>query len=733
MKQILQNLGSGETLLAEVPAPGNLPGYLLIQSRTSLVSIGTEKMLIDFGRAGWIEKARKQPDKVRQVIDKIKTDGLFPTIDAVRAKLDQPIALGYSNVGVVLESRVEGRESDAIKVGDRVVSNGPHAEIVCVAKNLCSKVPDNVSDDEAAFTVIAAIALQGIRLAQPALGEAVVVTGLGLIGLLCVQLLRAQGCRVLGIDFDSSKCAIAQAFGAETVDLSKHADPVASALAFSRGRGIDAVIITASTPSNEPVHQAALMSRKRGRIIVVGAVGLELSRGDFYEKELTFQVSCSYGPGRYDTDYEQKGRDYPIGFVRWTEQRNFEAILDMMDGKRLNVAPLISHRFKLETALQAYATVSSGKPLGVLIEYPATANQPGRQADRNVRLSSPPTADIMDVNVAVIGAGNFTGRVLLPALKRTGVRLKTIISSSGISAAHLGKKFGFEEAGTDSHCIFDDDEINGVLITTRHNSHARYVVQALRAGKKVYVEKPLCLTGEELEEIRATYREIEQQALAPRPVKGERSIPAAPPQAPFLMVGFNRRFAPHVVKMKSLLASVAEPKTFIMTVNPGLIPATHWTQDGEVGGGRIIGEACHFIDLVRFLAGSPVVSVQANQVGPFGNWIQQDKCSFTLKFAEGSIATVHYFANGHKSFAKERLEVFCAGRILQLDNFRNLTGYGWPGFTRMNLWAQDKGHQAEIRALIDAWRKGDPSPISFEEIAEVTRLSFDIVTEAAAA
>ncbi|HEX7517215.1 MAG TPA: bi-domain-containing oxidoreductase [Chthoniobacterales bacterium] len=651
---------------------------------------------------------------------------MFPTLDAVRAKLDQPIALGYSNVGVVIESRLDGRESGAFKIGDRVASNGPHAELVCVPKNLCARVPDSVSDEDAAFTVVAAIGLQGIRLAQPALGEAVVVTGLGLIGLLCVQLLRAQGCRVLGIDFDSSKCALAQGFGAETVDLSKGADPLAGALAFSRGRGMDAVLITASTQSNEPVHQAALMCRKRGRIVLVGVVGLELSRADFYEKELTFQVSCSYGPGRYDDEYEQKGRDYPFGLVRWTEQRNFEAVLDMMAAKRLDVAPLISHRFKLDDALEAYATVSSGGALGILLEYPGSdAGERSIIAERTVKVSTSAPAKTSEVVIGVLGAGNFTGQILLPSLHRTGVRLKTIVSTGGVTASHFAKKFSFEQAGTDAERIFNDPEINAVLICTRHNTHARYVLKGLRAGQRVYVEKPLCLTNEELDEIRSVYEEAAGPAVDGRPG----TISPSRSSAPFLMVGFNRRFAPQVVKMKSLLASVPEPKTFVMTVNAGSIAATHWTQDPEVGGGRIIGEGCHFIDLLRFLAGGSIVSALAMQVGSFGNWIQQDKMSFMLKFSDGSIGTVHYFANGHKSYPKERLEVFCAGRILQLDNFRKLKGFGWPRFTKMNLWSQDKGHKAEMEALIAAIQTGKASPIPFDEIVEVTRASFDLVEQ----
>jgi len=711
VKQVLQNLGSGETILAEVPQCEPRSNSLLVETSTSLLSIGTEKLLIDFGKAGWIDKARKQPEKVKQVISKIKTDGLFSTLDAVKSKLDQPIALGYCNVGKVIATQLTAKLCD-LRHGDRIASNGPHAQVVSVPTNLCAKVPDSISDEEAAFTVVGAIGLQGIRLLGATLGETVVVTGLGLIGLLCVQMLRAQGCRVLGIDFDSSKCDLARQFGAEAVDLSKGEDPISAAAAFTNGRGVDGVLITASTQSNEPVHQAATMCRKRGRIVLVGVVGLQLSRADFYEKELTFQVSCSYGPGRYDENYEQKGHDYPIGFVRWTEQRNFEAVLNLLAEKKLDVAPLISHRFPFEDALKAYECINDKKALGIILQYNA---QP-KEFFRTVQIHPPaPARAPGEPVIALIGAGNFTGQVLLPALKETNARLKIISSSGGVTGTHLARKYGFELSTTDNDTIFSDPEINTVLVTTRHNTHARFVIEALKAGKNVYVEKPLCLTRGELDQIASAYQNSQSSPSGSRPL---------------VIVGFNRRFAPQVQKIKSLLSAVKEPKTFIMTVNAGAIPANHWTQDPAVGGGRIIGEGCHFVDLLRFLAGSAIVGSQASQIGPFGGWIQQDKISFTLTFEDGSIGTVHYFANGHQSFPKERLEVYTAGRILQLDNFRKLTGYGWPGFKKMNLWSQDKGHKAEMAAWINSIRYGKPAPIPFQEIIEVTQAILNIVEQA---
>jgi predicted dehydrogenase/threonine dehydrogenase-like Zn-dependent dehydrogenase len=658
-------------------------------------------MLVDFGKAGWIDKARQQPDKVRMVLEKIRTDGLMPTIEAVMNKLDQPIALGYCNVGIVM---AVGAGVTGFEVGDRVASNGKHAEWVAVPAILCAKVPDGVGDEEAAFTVLGAIALQGIRLVQPTLGETVVVTGLGLIGLVTVQLLRAQGCRVLGLDFDPSKLELARRFGAEVVDLSAGADPVAAAMAFSRGRGVDAIIITAATQSNEPMHQAARMSRKRGRIVLVGVVGLELSRADFFEKELTFQVSCSYGPGRYDPAYEEKGNDYPIGFVRWTEQRNFEAVLDMLADRRLDAQALVSHRFELARVEEAYALVAGAGPsLGIVLAYPADAQAapPARTVALGAQPALPNKPAPGEASVGFIGAGNYAGAVLIPAFHATGARLRTLASAGGVSSVHSGRKFGFEQATTDTDALLRDEATNIIVVSTRHDSHARYVLAARAQGKHVFVEKPLCLSRDELLQIEQAY---------------------AGDGAPLLMVGFNRRFAPQVQRMQSLLAGAPGPKAFVMTVNAGAIPANHWTQDREVGGGRLIGEGCHFIDLLRFLAASPIDRSELVVMGD----TTRDSVTISLVFADGSIGTVHYLANGVKSFPKERLEVFAAGRVLQLDNFRRLTGFGWQGFSKMNLWRQDKGQSACAAAFVQAVREGRPSPVPLAELLEVARVSIEL-------
>lgn len=701
MKQILQDLSNGNTIIVESPSPRVKFGSILIETRATLISSGTERSLLNFGKASVLDKARQQPEKVRMVLEKVRTDGLLPTIDAVKSKLSLPLPLGYCNVGVVDEA---GEGCENFKLGDRVVSNGPHADMVRVPKNLCAKIPNEVSDDEAVFTVAASIGLQGVRLVNPSLGEAVVVTGVGLIGLLTLQLLKAHGCRVLAIDYDESKLKLARRFGAETCNPGKGEDAIEAGMAFSRGKGVDAVIITASTQSSDPVTQAARMSRKRGRVVLVGVTGLELNRADFYEKELTFQVSCSYGPGRYDPNYEEKGQDYPIGFVRWTEQRNFEAILDMMASGRLDVKPLITHRYAFTDAEKAYEALSGDKSaLGILLEYDHSIEERHKST---VSLTEDFQHNPSEPSVGFIGAGNYASRVLIPAFKAANAQLYSIATSSGVNGVIHGNKTGFKEATTDTDGLIANDEINTVAIVTRHSSHARYVKKALEAGKHTFVEKPLALNMKELSQVDATYNGTEKP--------------------PLLMVGFNRRFSPQVQKMKSLLGPVKQPKTLILTMNAGAIPADHWTQDIEVGGGRIIGEACHFIDLARFLVDSEIVSIQARRVGDVGNGdIVEDKASITLGFADGSLATIHYFANGANSFPKERVEVFAGGRVLQLDNFRKLKGYGWRGFRKMNLWRQDKGQKACAKAFLDAIRNGDPSPIPSNELFEVARVTIE--------
>jgi predicted dehydrogenase/threonine dehydrogenase-like Zn-dependent dehydrogenase len=698
MKQILQNLKSGETALTDVPCPAVSRGSVLVKTRRSLISAGTERMLVEFSKGNLIQKARSQPDKVKQVLDKIKTDGLMPTLEAVFKKLDEPLPLGYCNVGEVIEV---GPGVSEFQIGDRVASNGPHAEMACVPKHLCAKIPDGVDDETAAFTVLSAIGLQGIRLVQPTLGERFVVFGAGLIGLVTIQLLRASGCAVLAVDVNEQRLKMAEQFGAQTYNA-KAGDPIAAGQAWTGGAGADGVLITASAKTDDIVHQAAEMCRKRGRIVLVGVVGLNLRRADFYEKELTFQVSCSYGAGRYDDDYEQKGQDYPIGYVRWTEQRNFEAVLSTMESGGLVVDSLITDRIMLVDAAEAYDKIlSTPSTLGVVLEYPGTVDRaqtvplPKGAADGTGCVPA-------TVVAAMVGAGNFAKMTMGPALAKTKARLKYVSELSNAAAArHVAQKYGFENATTDANAVWDDPELNTVFIATGHASHAALVCKGLESGKHVFVEKPLAMNVEEVGRIVETARAHPEQQM---------------------MVGFNRRFSPHVQKIKQLLSGRSEPLAMHFACNAGIIPPDVWVHDPEAGGGRIVGEACHFMDLLSYVSDSPIVSVASAQMGQ-GVAVKEDKMSIVLSFEDGSVGTVNYFGNGHKGYPKESMEVYSEGRILRLNNFRQLDGWGFSGFRRMKT-KLDKGHQAEFGMFIDRIASGGGPLIPLEQLLNATLGSF---------
>ena len=697
MKQLFQNLKNGQSVIIEAPKPVLTEGQVLIHTRATLISSGTERMLVDFAKASYRDKARQQPEKVRQVMDKIKTDGLLSALDAVRSKLATPLQLGYSNVGVIA---AVGRGVTDLKVGERVVSNGPHADVVCVPKTLCARIPSNVSDESAAFTVLASIGLQGIRLAALTLGESVAVIGVGLIGLLTVQLLRAQGCRVLAFDLDKKKLALAQQMGAEIGHLQPGFDPVAAGMVFSRNQGLDAVLITAATTSNDPVTQAAHMSRKRGRIVLIGTTGLQLNRADFYAKELSLQVSCSYGPGRYDPNYEILGQDYPLGFVRWTEQRNFVACLDLFSAQQLNIDRLITHRFLFKEIQQAYQVLSKDQSaLGILLNYEKNQHSEREKTSLSLRAQPESWAPKKPI-IAWLGAGNYASRILLPAFKAHKAQLHTLATLGGVHSAIQGKKYGFIKATTDQADIYSDKNLNTIVIATRHDSHADLTVTALQAGKHVWVEKPLALHLGELSAIETAYH-----------------LATMSGKTCHLMVGFNRRFSPHIVQMKQLLTTLQEPKAIIMTMNAGAIPQDHWTQDRLIGGGRIVGEACHYIDLMRHLVGASIDALEVRCLG------QGDSATLTMKFVDGSIGTIHYFTNGTSGFPKERIEVFCQGKILQLDNFCVLKGFGWKNFLTLRLWRQDKGQYAAVGRFLTAIEQGLTTPIPAEEIFEVARVS----------
>ncbi len=693
MKQIIQDLKTGETILEEVPAPQIKAGCVLIKTRCTLVSLGTERMLVEFGKANYINKARQQPDRVKQVINKIKTDGLQPTINAVFNKLNQPIPLGYCNVGEVI---AVGKGVSEFSIGDRVVSNGNHAEYVCIPKNLVAKIPDSVTDEEAAFTVIGSIGLEGIRLLQPQLGESVVVIGLGLIGLIVVQLLKANGCKVIGIDYDQQKVEIANSLGINAINPAQGTDAIKFVHTFTDNNGADGVIITASSQSNDIIHEACEMSRKRGKIVLIGVVGLNMRRDDFYKKELSFQVSCSYGPGRYDENYEAKGIDYPLPYVRWTEKRNFEAILHTISTHSLNVNRLITEDIPLENFQEVYGDMRKAGSIASIIRYnPKPISSPSIYCNIE-HISKPSTGKI-----GIIGAGNFTLSTIIPSLLKAKARVKYISArTNGLAAKIAAKKMGADIATTDYRQILNDPEIDMVICSTRHNAHAKMIVESLNAGKSVFVEKPLCLNEKEMSDIVETYNQSDKSLT--------------------INVGFNRRFSPYAMKMKALLGD--GPMNIVATMNAGSIPQDVWVHDLEVGGGRIIGEACHFIDLCSYLTGSKIVSVCANALGvnPQENC---DNMSILLKYENGANAVINYFANGANSYPKENIQVFYQEKVLTLDNWRTLKCFGFKNFSKMS-GTMDKGHNTEFALLNNLAIKGGEALIPFESLLNTTKASF---------
>jgi len=703
MKQVFQDIKGGTTQVHEIPAPICAPGQVKIRTSRTLISAGTERMLVEFGRSSLLGKARSQPDKVKQVLTKMKTDGIMPTLEAVFSVLGEPMPVGYCNVGTVLEV---GEGVTGFRVGQRVVSNGPHAEIVCIPPNLCAAVPDSVSDDDAVFTVLASIALQGVRLAAPTLGETVFVSGLGLIGLMTVQILRANGCQVIGADFNPERLALAAEMGCHTVDLSAGMDPVKEAMALTDGRGVDAVLITAATKSNEPVTQAAAMSRQRGRIILVGVAGLELDRRLFYAKELSFQVSCSYGPGRYDSSYEDQGHDYPLGFVRWTEQRNFQAVLGLLADGNLKVAPLVSDILDLADAPQAYdKLMQDSSALGVVLRY--STDDEARLFSQTVEHGDLPAGDN---RFGILGAGNFTRRTMLPAMKKSGWLPSVIASAGGRTAAAAARSFGIPRSTTDGAALLADPDIQTVMITTRHDAHPAQVEAALAAGKHVFVEKPLAIDMAGLAQVVKAYEPVADRQ--------------------HLMVGFNRRFSPHLAGIAPRVHARSGPLCLSFTVNAGAIPADHWVQDPAVGGGRIIGEGCHFIDVFRFLANSPITTVSAQQVAGSSDGLNQDKMTIMMQTEDGSIGTIHYWANGHASFPKETCELFFDGGIVRMENFKKTESWGVSGLGKISTKAIAKGHREQFDLFGKRLQEGGEPLIPFAQLVEVTLASMAAVTSA---
>ena len=718
MKQLLQNLRTGETTIAEVPIPTPKPNTALVQTAVSLVSAGTERMVVDFAEKSLIGKARSRPDLVRQVIDKARREGILTTLEAAFNRLDQPMALGYSSAGTIVAI---GSGLTGFQVGQRVACAGGnyavHAEYAVVPKNLLTPLPDQVNFEAAAFTTLGAIALHGFRLSETQVGESVAVIGLGLLGLLTVGLAQAAGCQVLGVDLDPQRVGLAKQIGAEAI-LRPQAEEAARS--FSRGRGCDAILICADSSSDDPVELAGMIARDRARVIAVGAVGLHIPRKVYYEKELTFLNSRSYGPGRYDNAYEEKGQDYPIGYVRWTENRNMEAFVDLLSSGRLNTQPLITHRFPIEQASQAYKLIT-GKAkepfLGILLTYGEAAPvgeilaKPVQAA--SIAIPAPSAARPVErLRLGLLGAGNFASAVMLPALRKNPqVELVGVASGSGMSAQHMAQKFGFRYAASSAERIIEDPEVNTIAVLTRHNLHAPQVLAALAARKHVFCEKPLALNEDELNEIAQTLQGIAGLGEA----------------APLLMVGFNRRFAPLALRLAEFISERKEPLVAHYRVNAGYIPLNHWVHDPAQGGGRIIGEGCHFVDFLSFLVGRPPISVRG-QALPEGGRYREDNAVLTFAFSDGSLGTVSYLANGDKAFPKERVEVFTGGRVAVLDDYRRLEMVQDGKRTTLHSrLRQDKGHRAEWEAFARAVTSGALPPIPYNHLFGVTRATFAAV------
>ncbi|MFZ0733646.1 MAG: bi-domain-containing oxidoreductase [Candidatus Sulfotelmatobacter sp.] len=720
MKQVLQHARTGEITVEEVPAPQLLPGCVMVRIAASIVSAGTERASAEFARKSLLQKAKSRPDLVRDVIAKVQRDGIVSALQTVRSRLDQPQNPGYSSAGTVI---AVGEGITDIQPGDRVACAGAgfavHAEMACVPRLLVAKIPapqvgtSDVRLEEAAFTTLGAVALHGIRTAEVKLGDLVAVIGLGLMGQITIQLLKAAGCRVLGMDIDASRAELAHQLGAEAVSSSSAAFRDLC-LEISNGAGVDSVLITAETPRSEPVNLAGAIARDRAIVVAIGTVGIEIERKAYYEKELDFRISRSYGPGRYDAAYEQKGRDYPIGYVRWTETRNMEAFLRMLAERKIDVGALITHRFPIERAQAAYELISGRSKerfLGVVIEYASRGDESRtltlvREA---VRQDSASRNSPQELAVGLLGAGGFATSTLIPAIKATShTSLVTACAATGSHAQHVARKFDFRGCTTDESEVIRNPEINTVVIATRHHLHAKQVLAALAAGKNVFCEKPLCLLEADLRSIVAAY---DKDAL---------------PSRPLMMVGFNRRFAPMVVQMKSFLSDVSEPLALHYRINAGHLPPDHWVNDREQGGGRILGEACHFVDLLMFLAGSPIVEVECHAVGSSSRYAG-DNVLISLRFANGSQGTVSYLANGDRSFSKERVEVFGGGSAAVLEDFRHmeLVRGGRKQVVR-SRWRQDKGHRGEWAAFEQAVQRRSESPISFEEIVGSTLATFRI-------
>ena len=703
MKQIVNNFKTGKLQLIEVPSPVCQEGGILIKTVHSVVSVGTEKMMIELAKKSLLNKAKERPDQVRQVIDKVKKEGLIPTYKKVMNLLDEPKPLGYSCSGTVIEVGINGGN---FQVGDRVACAGAgyanHAEYNFVPKNLAVKIPSYVSFEDAAYTTLGAIALQGVRQADPNLGDVVFVMGLGILGLISAQILIANGCTVICSDTNPARVKLAKKLGFDHAFRSDHKDLMGTVKAITHDQGVDAIIIAASSKSNEPIELAAELSRHKGKVVVVGMVAMDIPRNAYYLKELDLRLSMSYGPGRYDTQYEENGQDYPYAYVRWTEQRNMQAILSLISQNKLDIKSLTTHKYKFDKAEEVYEKVVDGKEnfLGVLFEYDKK-----RKAEQFVKLDSIKIKKT--INLGLIGAGNYASSMLYPHIKEyRDVNITGIATATGISAEDKAKKYKAHLVTTDYCQLLKNKDINVVFITTRHNLHAEQIVAAMEHGKHVFVEKPIALSLSELNLVKRAYQKNKK----------------------ILMVGYNRRYSPLTMKLLSTFLEKNSPMNILYRVNAGFIPRDHWVQDPGQGGGRIIGEVCHFIDYLIYLTGSIPVEVFAQSLAVDSeDQVVEDNISAVFRFKNGSIGTIIYSAQGSSAMEKEYIEIFSHNKSAKLTDFRELKIYDDRKSKRIKLAKQDKGQANEIKYFFDLIRGNIQEEYSFYEIYIGSLATFKIL------
>lgn len=701
MKQLLLNIRSGEIYVHDIPIPTINNDEILIRTKKSLISSGTEKMLINFGKQNYLEKARGQPEKFKMVMDKIKNDGLIPTYRSVKNKLEEPMQLGYCNIGEIIDL---GKDVTDFKIGDRVISNSPHAEFVVSKKNLTCKVDNDVNDDDAVFTVLASISLQAVRSIKPEISENYCIIGAGLVGIICGKLLETSGCNVTLIDNDVERIIKSKKLGLDAIILDHN---IKSTIENKYLNKVDGVIISASTESNTPIELATDLVRNKGKIISVGKTAINISYNDFFKKELSFGVSRSYGPGRYDFKYEKKNYDYPLEYVRWTENRNFQSILNLLNKNKIIFRDLISKKYRIDDFKSAYEDILKDKSnLGVLFEYDFAQDISQAAEKTHINLKREKVDNKFDnLNTSFIGCGNYSRNFLIPIFKKNKFNLVDVVSKTGISGQLAKNKFSFQKNSTNANETISNLDNNIVVITTKHDTHAEYILQAMKYKKNIFVEKPMAINSKEIKEIEKVY-------LNTKEYKNEEIK---------FVVGFNRRFSPHITKLKSLLKNNKKNKNFVYTINAGKLAEDHWTLDKKIGGGRLIGEVCHFIDLLTFLSGTKIINYDKKPINNFNN-----NFSIFLEFEDNSTGVINYLSDGNKSFPKEKLTVFSDGSVFEIDNFKKMSAYGVKNFKSMNFWNQDKGLNEMVKQFKNSINKNQNNIIPFNDIISVSNICVEL-------